>query len=104
MTSLTSEHGPRSVQFGMLDNSGPAPGTVSNIRIIDGVPLELTARLGVAKRSVEEILQLSVGSVIDLDKVAGQPADIILNDKTIARGDIAEVDGHYAVRLTEIIR
>lgn len=99
-----SDQGPRSVQFGMLDGSGPVSGATSSIELIRGVPLELKAELGRAKRAVEEILRLSVGSVIDLDKEAGQPVDIIVNNKSIARGEVVEIDGRYGVRLTEIIR
>ena len=68
------------------------------------MPLEVKAELGRAQRLVQDILRLNVGSVIDLNKEAGDPVDLIVNNKMIARGEVVEIDGRYGVRITEIVR
>ncbi len=100
-----SDNAPRSVQFGVFNNSdAPANGSTSSIDLLRNVPLEVKAELGRAKRQVQDILRLNVGSVIDLNKEAGEPVDLIVNNKMIARGEVVEIDGRYGVRITEIVR
>ena len=99
-----SDQGPRSVQFGNIDGNAPAGGAASSIDFIRNIPLEVRAELGKANRLTRDIMRLSVGSVIDLDKEAGEPVDIIINNKMIARGEVVEIDGRYGVRITEIAR
>lgn len=99
-----SEHGPRAVQFGMLEGGSPAQGNPSSIDLLKDVPLVVQAELGKARRLVKDILKLTVGSVIELEKEAGEPIDILVNNKRIARGEVVEIDGQYGVRITEIIK
>lgn len=100
-----NENGPRSVQFGVFDNNtAPTNGATSSIDLLRNVPLEVKAELGRAQRLVQDILRLNVGSVIDLNKEAGAPVDLIVNNKMIARGEVVEIDGRYGVRITEIVR
>ncbi|MGM9993048.1 MAG: flagellar motor switch protein FliN [Candidatus Bruticola sp.] len=101
---MSDQQGPRSVQFGVLDGSSPAGGTASSIDLLRDVPLEVKAELGKAKRLVREVLRLNVGTVIDLDKEAGAPVDLIINNRPIARGEVVEIDGRYGIRITEIVR
>lgn len=98
-----NEQGPRSVQFGALENSSPAGGSASSIDLLRDVPLEIRAELGKAQRMVKDVLRLNVGTIVDLDKDAGAPVDLIVNSRIIARGEVVEVDGRYGVRITEII-
>jgi flagellar motor switch protein FliN/FliY len=104
--SLFSQHDDhgiaKSVQFGNLESSdmGGAP---SSIDLLRDVPLEVQALLGRTRKLVKEILKFNVGSVIELDKEAGEPIDILVNNKLIARGDVVEIDGNYGVRITEIL-
>lgn len=92
----------KNVQFGMLEASdtGAAP---SSIDLLRDVPLEVHAQLGRSRKLVKDILKLNVGSVIELDKEAGEPVDILVNNKLIARGDVVEIDGNYGVRIIEIV-
>ncbi|MBQ7528528.1 flagellar motor switch protein FliN [bacterium] len=101
---MNDQQGPRSVQFGVLENSTPVSGATSSIDLLRDVPLEVKAELGKAKRLVRDVLRLTVGTVIDLDKEAGAPVDLIVNDRMIARGEVVEIDGRYGVRITEIAR
>ncbi|NDD26851.1 MAG: flagellar motor switch protein FliN [Proteobacteria bacterium] len=80
--------------------SGGAP---SSIDLLRDVPLEVQAQLGKSRKLVKDILKLNVGSIIELDKEAGEPVDILVNNKLIARGDVVEIDGNYGVRIIEIV-
>jgi len=93
----------RSVQFGALEDSQPSKSTPSSIDLLKDVPLIVQAELGRTKMLVKEILKLGVGSVIELDKEAGEAVDILVNNKLIARGEVVEIDGNFGVRLTEIL-
>lgn len=100
-----SDQGPRSVQFGMIEGgAAPAGASASSIDLLKDVQLEVKAELGKAPRQVRDILRLSVGTVIELDKEAGDPVDLLVNNKMIARGEVVEIDGHYGVRITEIVK
>jgi flagellar motor switch protein FliN/FliY len=100
-----SDQGPRSVQFGMIEGGGaPAGASASSIDLLKDVPLEVKAELGRSRRLVRDILRLTVGAVIELDKEAGEPVDLLVNNKMIARGEVVEIDGKYGVRILEIIK
>ena len=73
------------------------------IDLILDIPLEISVRLGRARMPIQELMSLSPGSVIDLDKLSGEPLDILLNGKLVARGEAVVVNDRYGVRLVEII-
>ena len=73
------------------------------IDLILDIPLEISVRLGRARMPIQELMSLSPGSVIDLDKLSGEPLDILLNGKLVARGEAVVVNDRYGVRLIEII-
>lgn len=73
------------------------------IDLILDIPLEISVRLGSARMPIQELMSLSPGSVIDLDKLSGEPLDILLNGKLVARGEAVVVNERYGVRLVEII-
>lgn len=98
-----NEHGPRAVQFGQLESS-PGAAPAHGIEILGDVALTVQAELGKTHRLVKEILRLQVGSVLQLEKEAGDPVDILVNNKAIARGEVVEIDGQYGVRITEIVK
>ena len=95
--------GPRAVQFSPLEG-GSAEVNPSSIELLRDVPLVVQAELGKSKRLVRDILRLQVGHVLELDKEAGEPVDVLVNNKRIARGEVVEIDGRYGVRITEIIK
>lgn len=74
-----------------------------DLGLIMDVPLRLSVELGSASLPVREVLALSKGSVIELDRMNGEPADIYVNDRLIARGELATDDDRMAVRITELI-
>lgn len=92
----------RPVQFSRLDeNSGRLP--LGNIEILLDVSMQVTVELGRTKMRIREILGLGEGSIIELQKLAGEPVDILVNAKLIAKGEVVVIDEYFGVRITEII-
>lgn len=67
------------------------------------IPLEITVELGRKKMLIKDLLQLSQGSVFELDKIAGEPMEVLVNNKLIARGEVVVVNEKFGVRLTDIV-
>lgn len=74
-----------------------------NLALILDIPLRVTVELGRTKMPVNELLNLGQGSVIELNKLAGEPMEVFVNDKLIARGEAVVVNEKFGVRLTDII-
>ncbi|MFD2044112.1 flagellar motor switch phosphatase FliY [Ornithinibacillus salinisoli] len=74
-----------------------------NLDMLLDIPLKVTVELGRTNRSIREILDLSAGSIIELDKLAGEPVDILVNEKLIAKGEVVVIDENFGVRVTDII-
>ncbi|HEX2947129.1 MAG TPA: flagellar motor switch phosphatase FliY [Clostridia bacterium] len=74
-----------------------------NISLIMDVPLQVTVELGRTERLIKDILEFSPGSIIELDKLAGEPVDILVNGKAIAKGEVVVIDESFGVRITDII-
>ncbi|MFP4498641.1 MAG: flagellar motor switch protein FliN [Vulcanimicrobiota bacterium] len=93
----------RGVQFSPIEpEEGDISVSPSSIELLQDVPLAVTAELGRSKMLVKDILRLGVGSVIELDKETGEPLDLMVNNKLIARGEVVEIDGNFGIRVTEI--
>ncbi|MDT8901303.1 flagellar motor switch phosphatase FliY [Anaeroselena agilis] len=90
------------VQFAPLKPT-MLPVTDTNIGLILDVPLQVTVELGRTRKLIREILELAPGSVVELDKLAGEPVDILVNGKQIAKGEVVVIDENFGVRVTEII-
>ena len=93
------------VQYPSFDaESGVASGPYSeNIGIVIDVPLQVTVELGKTKKSIKEILDIGKGSIVVLDKLAGEMVEVLANGKLIARGEVVVIDDNYGVRITEVI-
>lgn len=76
----------------------------ANIQLIHDVPLNVTVELGRASKAISEILDFAPGTIIELDKVAGEPVDVLVNGKYVARGEVVVVEESFGVRVTEIIK
>lgn len=74
-----------------------------NLQLILDIPLRVTVELGRAKMVVSELLNLGQGSVIELSKLAGEPMEVLVNDRLVARGEAVVVNEKFGVRLTDII-
>jgi flagellar motor switch protein FliN/FliY len=76
---------------------------VQNLDFILDIPLKVSVELGRSKAVIKDLLQLGQGSVIELDKLAGEPLEVLVNGKLIARGEVVVVNEKFGVRLTDII-
>lgn len=81
----------------------PAGTEAANLDFILDIPMEVAVELGRAKMLISELLQLGQGSVIELSKLAGEPLEVLVNHKLIARGEVVVVNEKFGVRLTDII-
>lgn len=75
----------------------------SKLKMILDIPLKVSVELGRTKMLVNDLLQLGQGSVIELDKIAGEPMEILINDKLVAMGEVVVVNEKFGVRLTDVV-
>ncbi len=85
------------------DGGGALQQPTQNIDFILDIPLEVTVELGRTSMLINDLLQLGQGSVIELNKLAGEPLEILVNRKLIARGEVVVVNEKFGVRLTDIV-
>ena len=74
-----------------------------NIALIKDVPLEVTVELGRTSKAISDILDFAPGTIIELDKIAGEPVDVLVNGKLVAKGEVVVIEENFGVRVTEII-
>ena len=89
-----------------LDNEETTPvlsGKTKNLDLILDIPLTVTVELGRSKMLINDLLQLGRGSVIELTKLKGEPLEVLVNQKLVARGEVVVVNERFGVRLTEIV-
>lgn len=75
-----------------------------NIDLIMDVPLEVTVELGRTHRSIKDILEFAPGSIIELNKLAGEPIDVLVNGKVVAKGEVVVIDENFSIRITDIVK
>lgn len=91
------------LQFESFDQQDEGYNSYSDIGLIKDVPLGITVELGRTAKKISEILDFGPGTVIELDKLVGEPLDILVNGKQIAKGEVVVVDENYGIRITDII-
>jgi len=89
--------------FQPLEDRSPSPASSLDISRVLDVPVQLTAEIGRTRITIKNLLQLSQGSVVELDGLAGQPLDVLINGYLIAQGEVVVVNEKYGIRLTDII-
>ena len=90
----------------MADENVNTPDAAASGRRLDlllDVPLDLSVELGRARMSIQDLLNLSPGSVIELDKIAGEALDILINGRLVARGEAVVVNDKFGIRITDIV-
>ena len=92
----------QAAKFSSLNFGTPA-GATSNIELLLDVPLTLTVELGRTRMLIKEILELTAGSIIELDKIAGESIDVLINNKLVAKGEVVVIDENFGIRITNII-
>ena len=90
-------------QFASFETPELTHSEAKNLDLLLDIPLQVTVELGRTQRSVKEILEMSSGSIIELDKLAGEPVDILVNSRLIAKGEVVVIDENFGVRITDIL-
>ena len=91
-------------QFEAFNPNVAAAQSNENISLIMDVPLEVTVELGRTSKSISEILDFTPGTIIELDKIAGEPIDVLVNGKFVAKGEVVVIEESFGIRVTEIIK
>jgi flagellar motor switch protein FliN/FliY len=91
------------VQFANFQGAPFVQAEDSNLNLLLDIPLKVTVELGRTQKQIKDILELSQGSIIELDKLAGEPVDILVNNKLIAKGEVVVIDENFGVRVTDIV-
>lgn len=94
----------QAAQFQSFTNDGRGIPGQENIGLIMDVPLNVTVELGRTSKSISEILDFAPGSIIDLERIAGEPIDVLVNGKLVAKGEVVVIEECFSVRITEIIK
>lgn len=94
---------PQGAKFEELKPAAAGAGSTRDMDFLLDIPLEVTVELGRSRMFIKDLLQLGQGSVIELEKIAGEPMEILVNDKLIARGEVVVVNEKFGIRLTDII-
>lgn len=87
----------------MAPTAGIAATDISNLDLILDVTVPVTVTIGSVRKTISEILALAPGQVIELDRAAGDPVDLFVNDRLVARGEVVVVGDRYGFRVTEIV-
>jgi flagellar motor switch protein FliN/FliY len=91
---------------GPVEEAPPPPKTHEAPLSLDyllDVPLTISVRVGESRMLIKDLLQLGQGSVVELDKLAGEPMEVLINDQLVARGEVVLVNDKYGIRLTDIV-
>ena len=91
-------------QFQAFSGNAPVGYGPENIDLIMDVPLEVTVELGRTSKSIKEILDFTPGTIIELNRIAGEPIDVLVNGKYVAKGEVVIIEESYGIRITEIVK
>ncbi|PYE52190.1 flagellar motor switch phosphatase FliY [Paenibacillus barcinonensis] len=91
------------VQFANFQNGTFGQVDENNLNLLMDIPLKVTVELGRTQKQIKDILELSQGSIVELDKLAGEPVDILVNNKLIAKGEVVVIDENFGVRVIDIV-
>lgn len=93
------------VELEQLQATGamPAPGTFADLRRLSDVPVDLTVEIGRTRMTVGETLELRQGSIVTLNRMAGEPVDLLVNGTPIARGEVVVIDEQFGLRVTDVL-
>ena len=101
-TSNAGDMSPQPTSFPPVDNQGAVPAN-KNIDFVLDIPLQVTVQIGSTRMLIRELLQLGQGSVIELNKLAGEPMEVLVNNKLVARGEVVVVNEKFGIRLTDVV-
>lgn len=90
-------------QFASFEEEPLTRSQSRNLNMLMDIPLDVTVELGRTRRSIKDILSFTQGSIIELDKLAGEPVDIMVNHRLVAKGEVVVIDENFGVRVTDIV-
>jgi flagellar motor switch protein FliN/FliY len=90
-------------QFANFNSGTPSNATANDLNMILDIPVQLTVELGRTRIPIKHILQLAQGSVVELETMAGEPMDVLVNGYLIAQGEVVVVNDKFGIRLTDIV-
>ncbi|MDQ0299142.1 flagellar motor switch protein FliN/FliY [Salibacterium salarium] len=93
----------QSAEFSSFEAPSLNENESKNLNMLLDIPLDVTVELGRTQRSIKDILEFTQGSIIELDKLAGEPVDILVNQKLVAKGEVVVIDENFGVRVTDIV-
>lgn len=93
---------PKAATFPAVDSKG-GPAASNNMDFILDIPMQVSVQLGTTRMLIRELLQLGQGSVVELEKLAGEPMDVLVNNKLVARGEVVVVNEKFGIRLTDVV-
>ncbi|MEH7504888.1 flagellar motor switch phosphatase FliY [Neobacillus drentensis] len=102
-TNATPNANVQKVEYAAFSNAPSGSSHAGNIDMLFDIPLEITVELGRTRLQIRKILELGPGAVIQLDKLAGEPVDVLANQKLIAKGEVVVIEENFGVRITDII-
>ncbi len=101
-SQTTGSQSPQPASFPSVQ-SAETGGAPKNIDFILDIPMSITVYVGSTKMAIRDLLQLAQGSVIELDKLAGEPMEVMVNNKLVARGEVVVVNEKFGIRLTDVV-
>ena len=101
--SDTSEEEARGVEFADLGGPETSKGQVSDVDFLWDLPMNVEVILGYTDLSVQDVLEIGPGSVVELERAYGEPVDIYLNDRLVAKGEVVIIGEQFGVKITEIL-
>ncbi len=101
-TTAPGSADPQPAAFPPVQHS-EAAGAPKNIEFILDIPMSVSVFVGSTKMAIRDLLQLAQGSVIELDKLAGEPMEVMVNNKLVARGEVVVVNEKFGIRLTDVV-
>ena len=101
--SSSSNNAYEKAQFGQLKRSDSSSADEVNIDVLLDIPVILSVEIGRTRQTIRNLLQLNQGSVVELDRLAGEPMDVLVNGTLIAHGEIVVVNEKFGIRLTDVI-
>lgn len=88
--------------FPPVDKTNATPST-NNLEFILDIPMQVAVQVGTTRMQIRELLQLGQGSVIELEKLAGEPMEVLVNNKLVAKGEVVVVNEKFGIRLTDVV-
>ncbi len=102
-TSNSSRTPKRAQLKGDAEAPAEKSGAKMNHEVIENIPVNLAIEVGRASLKIRDLMRLTQGSVVELDRLAGEPLDIVVNDTVVAQGEVVLVNDRYGVRLTQVV-